>query len=126
MAQQYLVLQNSALKAQSEIAKRTLGYEMYNEEEGTYYNPWSTKQPFAVIQHPTTNFSAIVIPDNFPGGMIGAEEWARGEEREYEGETIKGKPSQQETVDRLYPTNRPLKDHQYMVDNGWFPEEEIV
>lgn len=119
---QYLVLQNSALEAQNAIAKRKFGYEVYNEEEETYYNPWSTKQPFAVIQHPTTDFSAVVIPNNVPYGMRDGEDWTRGKERVVGEDTITGRPQQEETVDNLFPTNRPLKDHQYMVDNGWFPE----
>lgn len=122
---QYLVLQNSALEAQNKIAMRNFGYELYNENEGTYYAPWSTKQPFQVIQHPTTNFSAIVIPDDIQYGMRDAQDWARGKEREYEGETITGKPSQNEVIDRLWSTNKPLQDHQYMVDNGWFEVEVI-
>jgi hypothetical protein len=74
---QYLVLQNSALQAQNEIAKRKFGYEVYNEEEQVYYSPWTTKQPFAVIQHPTTDFSAICIPYDIQLGMRDAEDWAR-------------------------------------------------
>jgi len=122
---QYLILQNSALEAQNKVAIRAFGYEVFNAETSEYYNPWSTKQPFQVIQHPTTNFSAIAIPDDVPYGMRGAEDWTRGKEREYNNETITGKPSHDETVDRLYPTNRPLMDYEYMVDNGWFIDNTL-
>ena len=118
----YLILQNNALKAQNEIAMRAFGYEVYDSETDTYYNPWTTTQPFQTIEHPTTDFSAIVIPDDIQYGMRDGLDWTRGKEREYNNETITGKPSLEETVNRLYPTNRPLKDYQYMIDNGWFDE----
>jgi hypothetical protein len=54
--------------------------------------------------------------------MRDAEDWARWLEREYNSETVTWNPSQDETIDRLYPTNRPLKDHQYMIDTWWFDE----
>lgn len=120
---QYLVLQASEFQAQVEITRRKFGLEVYNEEEGDYYSPWSTKDVFSVIEHPTTDFVAIVVPPNVPFGMKGGEDWTRGKERTVGEETVKGKPGQQETIDNLWVSNKPLKDHQYMVDNGWFPEE---
>lgn len=115
MATQYLVLQDDALAAQMDIVERRMGYKVAGE---TSY-PFKTKTPFRVIHHPTINFSAICIPDNVPLGMKYGEDWARGKPRDYNGDTITGRPSQNEVVDRIWPTNKPLKDWQWMKDNGW-------
>lgn len=121
MANQYLVLQNNALQAQLDISKRRMGYEIEDvENPGSYISPFQTIQPFQIIEHPTTDFSAIVIPEKIPYGMKYGEDWSRGKSRDYDGETVRGRPSRGELTDRLWPTNRPLKDEQYMIDNGWF------
>jgi len=116
---QYLIFSDAALEAQAAVARRRFGNEI-DDGEGGFVSPWVTEKPFQIIHHPTSNFSAICLPDDIPLGMQGGEDWTRGKDREYNGETVTGAASLDEVVDNLYPTNRPLKDHQYMVDNGWY------
>jgi len=122
MPAQYLYLQKSAMAAQLEICRRRFGMEIQDPETSEWYAPFRTVTPFNVYDHPSTDFQALEVPEKIPMGMKFGEDWSRGKEREWDGETIKGRPSRDETTTRLFASNKPLKTRAEIEALGFFPD----